>query len=354
MIRFPLKVSPQNLRIFGLIVVLICVLLFFSTQIHNYLNKDLFIRVSTSVAIMALIAIGQTLVILTRNIDLSVGSVVGFSAFFLGGLLARNPNINPLLVVLAGVGFGSLFGMLNGFLVAYANVPSIIVTLGTMALYRSSLVQFSGAKSISTASLPHWLVSLPQMNVISVAGYDIRVTFVITLVVLLVAHFALTRLRGGRHFYAVGSNPAAARFAGINVNRTVFLAFTLSGALAGLTGFLFLARFGNITVVAGLGFELKSVASAVVGGVNIFGGSGSVIGAFLGAILVDVLDTSLVRWEVISEFWREAVLGALILLSVTADTLLSRKLLAISLKKTKSTRQQITTFEDSLTTRKGP
>ena len=240
--RFPLKVSPQNLRIFGLIVVLICVLLFFSTQIHNYLNKDLFIRVSTSVAIMALIAIGQTLVILTRNIDLSVGSVVGFSAFFLGGLLARNPNINPLLVVLAGVGFGSLFGMLNGFLVAYANVPSIIVTLGTMALYRSSLVQFSGAKSISTASLPHWLVSLPQMNVISVAGYDIRVTFVITLVVLLVAHFALTRLRGGRHFYAVGSNPAAARFAGINVNRTVFLAFALSGALAGLTGFLFLAR----------------------------------------------------------------------------------------------------------------
>jgi rhamnose transport system permease protein len=176
---------------------------------------------------------------------------------------------------------------------------------------------------------------------------------VITLVVLLVAHFALTRLRGGRHFYAVGSNPAAARFAGINVNRTVFLAFTLSGALAGLTGFLFLARFGNITVVAGLGFELKSVASAVVGGVNIFGGSGSVIGAFLGAILVDVLDTSLVRWEVISEFWREAVLGALILLSVTADTLLSRKLLAISLKKTKSTPKQMAAFEDSLTTRKG-
>ena len=179
MMRFPLKVSPQNLRIFGLIVVLICVLLFFSTQIHNYLNKDLFIRVSTSVAIMALIAIGQTLVILTRNIDLSVGSIVGFSAFFLGGLLARNPNINPSLVILAGVGFGSLFGMLNGFLVAYANVPSIIVTLGTMALYRSSLVQFSGAKSISTASLPHWLVSLPQMNVISVAGYDIRVTEVV-------------------------------------------------------------------------------------------------------------------------------------------------------------------------------
>src|ERR1700738_2294753 len=149
MVRFPLKFAPQNLRIFGLIVVLICVLLFFATQIHNYLNKDLFIRVSTSVAIMALIAIGQTLVILTRN-------------------------INPLLVVLAGVGFGSLFGMLNGLLVAYANVPSIIVTLGTMALYRSSLVQFSGAKSISTASLPSWLVLFPRIYVISIGVYHVR------------------------------------------------------------------------------------------------------------------------------------------------------------------------------------
>src|SRR5882757_2011148 len=175
MVRFPLKFSPQNFRIFGLIVVLICVLLFFATQIHNYLNKDLFIRVSTSVAIMALIAIGQTLVILTRNIDLSIGSVVGFSAFFLGGLMARYPSVNPMLVVLAGIGFGSLFGMLNGLLVAYANVPSIIVTLGTMALYRSSLVEFSGAKSISTSSLPQWLVSLPQVNLVSVGGFDVRV-----------------------------------------------------------------------------------------------------------------------------------------------------------------------------------
>src|ERR1700722_5596248 len=132
MARSPLKLSPQNLRLFGLRVVLICVLLFFSTQIDNYLNKNLFVRVSTSVAIMALIAIGQTLVILTRNIDLSIGSIVGFSAFFLGGLVAKYPDINPLLVVLAGVGFGSLCRMVNGLLVACANVPSIIVTLGTM------------------------------------------------------------------------------------------------------------------------------------------------------------------------------------------------------------------------------
>lgn len=128
--------------------------------------------------------------------------------------------------------------------------------------------------------------------------------------------------------------------AGINTKLVVFFAFVLAGALAGLAGFMFLARFGTITVVAGLGFELKSVASAVVGGVNIFGGSGSVIGALIGAILVDLIDMSLVRWRLVSEFWREAVLGSLILLSVAADAILMRRLVkwrvAREKKKTKS------------------
>ena len=114
--------------------------------------------------------------------------------------------------------------------------------------------------------------------------------------------------------------------AGIDAHRVVLATFVFSGAMAGVAGFMFLARFSNITVVAGLGFELKSVASAVVGGVNIFGGSGSVVGATLGAILVDLIETGLVRWRLVSEFWREAMLGALILLSVTADTVLTRRL----------------------------
>jgi rhamnose transport system permease protein len=132
-----------------------------------------------------------------------------------------------------------------------------------------------------------------------------------------------------RRLYAIGSNPEAAEMAGINARRTVFVAFVLAGALTGLAGFMFLARFGTITVVAGLGFEFKAVAAAVVGGVNIFGGSGTVIGALIGAILVDLIDTSLVRWDLVSEFWREAVLGALILLSVAVDALLMRRLVAL-------------------------
>jgi len=155
----------------------------------------------------------------------------------------------------------------------------------------------------------------------------------------LAVHVVLTRFRPARRLFAVGSNPEAAEMAGIDLKKTVFVAFVAAGALAGLAGFMFLARFGNITVVAGLGFELKSVAAAVVGGVAIFGGSGSVIGALIGAILVDLIDTSLVRWEVVSEFWREAVLGALILTAVAVDQILGRRLLSMRIRREKRKRE---------------
>lgn len=322
------RLSPTALRLLALIIVVGLVLAFFATQIDNYPNARLFNRISTSVAIMALIATGQALVVLTRNIDLSVGSIVGFTAYIVGDLVSRYPDLNPLIVVAAAIGFGAVLGAINGLLVAYGRVPAIIVTLGTLALYRSLLVEYSGAQSIITANLPEWILELPRINVIEIGRLDFRLTFVISLIVVVAVHIALSRLRAGRRFYAVGSNPEAAKFAGINAERTVLTAFILCGALCGLAGFMFLARFGNITVVAGLGFELKSVAAVVVGGVNIFGGSGTIIGAFIGAVLVDLIETSLVRWPLVSEFWREAVLGFLILASVAADALVMRRLMA--------------------------
>lgn len=328
MLRVMDKLSPQALRIFALLMVVGGVLLFFSLVVPNYLNGRLFNRVSSSVAIMALIATAQTLVIITRNIDLSIGSTVGFVAFASGSLITHNPDLGPVLLVSYAMLLGAMFGAINGLLVAFARVPSIIVTLATMALFRSALVEYSDSTSISTANLPEWLVSFPNTVLWSWGRMQFRAAFVAAVVVVLLVHLALTRLRAARRLYAIGSNPEAAEMAGIDTRRTVFVAFVLAGALAGLGGFMFLARFGTITVVAGLGTELKSVAAAVVGGVNIFGGSGSVTGAFLGAVLVDLIDTSLVRWQLVSEFWREAVLGALILLSVATDALLMRRLMA--------------------------
>lgn len=322
------RIGPGALRVGVLCLVLAVVIAFFGSQIDNYLNARLFNRISTSVALIVLISVGQAVVVLTRNIDLSVGSVVGCVAYFTGGLVAAYPSLPPPVVVALAMAIGAGFGAINGFLVARFRLPSIIVTLATLAIFRSILVESSDGASITTASLPTWLTEFARANAATLGDLDIRWIVVIAVAVTLAMHVFLTRFRAGRRFYAVGSNPDAARFAGIDLERTVFLAFLISGALAGLAGFVFLARFGNITVVAGLGLELKSVGAVVVGGVNIFGGSGSVIGVLIGATLIDLLDTSLVRWAIVSEFWRDAVLGLLILFAVAADTLLARRLTA--------------------------
>jgi rhamnose transport system permease protein len=318
------KFHPQTLRVIALAVVLVLTVLFFTSQIDNYFSPRMLSRISTSAAVILPIAIGQAIVVMTRNIDLSVGSLVGVVAYVCGDFLAGHQGLNPSLFVLLCLAVGGACGAINGLLVAYGRVPSIIVTLGTLALYRTFLVEYSDARTITTSSLPQWLVDFPSATLFSVGPFEVRMIVALAILAALLAWLALTRLRTARQFYAVGSNPDAAVFAGINSTRVVFWAFVISGVLAGLSGFIFLAKFGNITVVAGMGFELKSVAAVVVGGVNIFGGSGSIVGVVLGTVLVDTIDNSLIRWAVVSEFWREALLGILIMLAVTADTLMAR------------------------------
>ncbi|MGI9254142.1 MAG: ABC transporter permease, partial [Thermomicrobiales bacterium] len=144
--------------------------------------------------------------------------------------------------------------------------------------------------------------------------------------VVIVGQLVLRYLPFGRRLYAIGSNPDAAKFAGLPVKRDVLLAFTICGALSGLAGFMFLVRFGNITVTAAQGLELQVIAAVVVGGVSTLGGSGSMIGAFLGVLLIEVLQTSLVRWGGMSEFVKDAILGLLILIAVTADAVILGRL----------------------------
>ncbi|MCB6180060.1 ABC transporter permease [Rhodobacter sp. Har01] len=320
------RISPQTLRLVALALALLATILFFSTQIDGYLSARMFNRISTSAAVVLPVAVGQAIVIMTRNIDLSIGSTVGVVAYLTGGFLGSHPELHPALALAFAMGVGGLAGAINGVLVAWGRVPSIIVTLGTLALFRTFLVEVSDARTITTASLPQWLVDLPQATVLSVGGLDVRVTVVMAVVACAVMGLALGRLRAARKFYAVGSNPDAAVMAGINAKRVVFVAFMLSGALAGLSGFIFLAKFGNITVVAGMGMELKSVAAVVVGGVSILGGSGTMLGVLIGTVLVDTIDNSLTRWALVSEFWRDALLGMLIMAAVTVDTFASRSL----------------------------
>jgi rhamnose transport system permease protein len=321
-----LRLRPERLRELSLVAVIAGAVFIFSLLIDNYIGGSFFNRVTTSVAITAILAAGQTLVILTRNIDLSVGSIVGVTAYVTGEYLHNHPDLAPVLAVGYAVAIGGGLGLLNGVLVAYARVPSIIVTLGTLAIYRTWLINHSDSRTITSDGLPDWVVDLPNSTLLSLGEFDIRTVVAGAVVLILVLQVMLGGLKWGRWVYAVGSNPDAARQAALPVQRVILGAFVASGALAGLAGFLFLSRFGTITVNAGNGLELQAVAAAVVGGVNIFGGSGTLVGSLLGAVLINLLDLSLLRVPGLSEFWRDAVLGTLILTAVAVDFLLGKRL----------------------------
>jgi rhamnose transport system permease protein len=320
------RVRPEQFREVILLAVTIGLLAFFAWQIPDYFNPRSVNRLTTGLPIPLIVAVGQVLVVLTRNIDLSVSSIVGLAAYVVGTLLTRDNAMAPVVALALAMLLGLGLGMINGLIVAYGGVPAVITTLGTLALFRVVLVEFSGAKTVTTADLPDWLNDVPSANIASLGGYDLRLTVAIALAVVILGQLALRFLPFGRRLYAIGSNPEAARTAGLPVRRDVFTAFALSGMLSGLAGFMFLVRFGNITVTAGQGLELQSVAAVVVGGVNIFGGSGSMFGAALGVLLIEILQQSLLRWVGVSEFAKDAILGLLILVAVTADAIILGRL----------------------------
>ncbi len=319
------RVRPEQIRELSLLLLIVVAVVSFGSFIDGYYSFRTFNRIASSVAIITVVGVGQTLVILTRNIDLSVGSIVGFTAYFVGTLIAAHNSINPLLAVAIAMALGAALGAVNGVIVAWGRVPAVVVTLGTLAIYRGVLVDLSGARTVTTDSLPQWLLNLPLVNVAPIGNLDIRAAFVLALAIVIIFQIGTSYLSFARRFYAIGSNPEAAQLIGLPMKRVVFLAFVICGALSGLGGFMLLVRFGNITVEAGRGLELSVIAAVVVGGVNVFGGSGTVFGAMLGAVLIGTLEQSLFRLD-ISEFWLNAVLGLLILLAVASDAVILQRL----------------------------
>ncbi len=317
---------PEQLREFSLVFLIVAIFLFFGSQIQGYFSPRIFNRVTSDVAIIAVVAIGETLVLLTRNYDLSVGSIVGVVAFFVGKQLSYNQDMLPLVALLLAIGTGAFLGLINGTLVSYGRVPSIIVTLGTLAIYRSILVGWPGNKIVVTNDFPKWVLDLGSAQLFSVGDFSIRPVVAGALLIFIVFQLVTSYLPYGRRLYAIGSNPEAARIGGLPAPRLVLLAYVLCGALAGLGGFMFMVRYGDLTVVAAQGMELQVIAAVVVGGVSTNGGSGTMIGALLGAFMINLLQQSLLRWLRISDFWVDALLGMLILLAVTIDAVIVSRL----------------------------
>jgi rhamnose transport system permease protein len=273
-------------------------------------------------AIMVVLAVGQAVVVITRNIDLSVGSVLGLSAFAVGSLLQAAPGTPVVVALLAGLAFGAVCGLINGGLVGFGNVPALVVTLGTLYVFRGIGFFWAGGQQINADRLPQAFLSFGTAGVLGVPWLVL-----IALVVVIGAGFVLRSYRSGRELYAMGSNPEAARLAGIPVGRRRLAAFVLSGALAGLAGVLFAARFGTVDASAATGYELNVVAAVVVGGVAVFGGSGSVYGAAVGALLLTAIGSALPVLG-IDQFWQQAIVGALILLAIGTDRVVATRVAA--------------------------
>jgi len=264
-------------------------------------------------AIIILLAVGETLVIITRNVDLSVGSVLGLSAYLDGVLFEHNPHLAVPLALLAGLGVGLVCGMVNGVIVAYARVPSLVVTLGMLYIVRGVDAIVVNGHQIDPSSIPQSFVNFGSNNVLG-----IPILFIVAVVAVAIVGYAMRSFRAARDLYAIGSNPDAAVLAGIPVQRRIFSAFAISGALAGLGGALYLAQLATVSSVAGTGYELNVVAAVVVGGVAIFGGSGTVLGAALGALLLNTINGALDTAN-IAQFWHQAIAGAMLLAAIAFD-----------------------------------
>lgn len=271
-------------------------------------------------AILVIVAVGEAIVIITRSVDLSVGSVVGLTAYLTGRLFIDLPGIPVILVFVAGLAAGALLGLINGALVAFGKVPALVITLGTLYAYRGINVLWTGSNRINASDLPSGFLGIGTNSFLTIPYLTI-----IALVVVLAAGWYLRNKRGGRELYAIGSDPAAAELYGLKVTQRVLVAFVLSGALAGLAGVLFAARYGTTDSQTGTGLELQAVGAAVIGGVAIFGGSGTVYGAAIGAVLLLTINRALPILG-IQDFWQQAVVGVLIIGAIVLDRVLALRL----------------------------
>ncbi|GAB7193141.1 ABC transporter permease [Kineococcus sp. NUM-3379] len=278
--------------------------------------------IALGTAILAILAVGQTIVVVTRSIDLSVGSVLALSAYAAGSLLQSAPGTPVVLAIALAMLVGAACGLLNAVLVRFGGVPALVVTLGTMYVFRGIAFSWTGGQQITADEMPR---SYLAFGTASILGIPLLV--LVAVVVLVTAGVVLGRYRAGRDLYAIGSNPDAAVLAGIPVGRRLLTAFVVSGTLAGLAGALYAARFGTVDAAAGTGYELTVVAAAVVGGVVVTGGSGTVWGAALGALLLTVINSALPVLR-IEQFWQQAIVGALILLAISTDRVLTTRLAA--------------------------
>jgi rhamnose transport system permease protein len=315
--------ASREALLMGAIIVLLGLV---ATRFPSFITPVNLASVFNDTSPLILLAIGQMIVILTKCIDLSVAANLALTGMVVAMINVVAPDVPVVVIMIVAIGLGTLMGAFNGILVWKLDIPPIVVTLGTMTIFRGIIFLISDGKWVNSHEMTDAFKAFPRAEFFGVPTMSWTAIFV-----LIVFTIVMTRTTVGRSFYAVGGNPHAATYTGINVGKSQFFAFTISGALAGLTGYLWVSRYAVAYVDIAGGFELDVVAACVIGGVSIAGGIGSVGGAVLGALFLGVIKNALPVINV-SPFWQLAISGTAIIIAVAFNARANRNRGRIILK----------------------
>ncbi len=306
-------------REFSLAVFIAVLAIVVSIRSAAFLSVGNIEDILNDIAILLMVALAQMAVIITGGIDLSVGSGMGLVGMAVAMMNQAYPTTPLIFLLLFSVGFGILLGSINGLCITLGNVPPIITTLGTLSIFRGFVFVLSKGNWVSAHEMTETFRNFPFLKFLGMSNLLI---IAISMVVLFTVFLSQTKT--GREIYAIGDNELAARYGGIRIAKIQYLVYALSGAIAGLGGFLWIARFASAQNESATGVELETVAACVIAGVSIKGGVGTVPGVVLGAILIGIIHNALTITN-ISPFWQMALQGFIILLAIVANTLAEKQ-----------------------------
>lgn len=308
-----MKNSVLKYREFWLFLAVLVLMVGIALRFPDFIKPANLVQLFNDTSILIILALGQMVVILTRAIDLSVAANLCFTGMAVAMLNAAYPDLPIFVILLAALLVGLVLGAINGLLVWKLNIPAIVVTLGTMTIYRGLTFVMSGGAWVNADQMSESFVGFQRA-----AFAGLPVLSWIAIAVIAVMHLFLAYTGLGRAVYAAGINPSAAVYTGINVGRTQFLSFCLSGLVAGLAGYLWVSRYVIASVEVANGYELSVIAACVIGGVSIAGGVGSVLGCVLGALFLGIIATALPVINV-SPFWQMAISGTAIICAIVLN-----------------------------------
>jgi ribose transport system permease protein len=313
--RVSLAKFPQAFNLILVLFVLIGVLSFLSPRFFRVSN---FININAQVSVLAIVAIGETFVILTGGIDLGVGSVLGLIAVLMAGLMTQM-GIPTVFAIILGLLIGAGLGMVNALWITKAKIPPFIATLAMLSIARGFVFVYT--KGYPIHHLPPSFLYIGRGRI-----HGVPVSMIVVVLLYIIAHIILTYTRFGRGIYAIGGNEPAARLSGLPVTKYKSLVYIICGMMACLGGWLNSARLGAAVALGGIGLELEVIAAVIVGGTSLFGGEGKVYGTLIGALIMAVVRNGLNLLGVHTN-WQQVVIGAIVLLAVTFDTFRKRKAL---------------------------